>query len=558
MLKRRKFRKTAWIEDQATGKVVEQITFPKLGGGIGRIVLAPSIVNDRRNLERHLRDAGARLPRARKRAAVLLERLGNELPATQYVYAAGCGWRDKGRAFVLPHGLIGSATEPVIGINPHAFKNDTIGSRGEAGTWREWRDKVAKPAGQSSLLMCAISFALAAPLLSLLNRDSRTICLFGPSRSGKTTATLVAASVIGIGRTVQLPNWNVTDARLEQQIALFNDSLFPIDDLGIIGGKVRDAYQRIHDLAYRLHQGWGRGRHSSFATSNALVREQWRSIGMTSSEVAIRDLAHAAGCQRQAGECVRLIDVPVLIAGKDNLFDRTGKTLERRASADILGRIVEGVSRHHGRVFRRHALNIIKERAELKKYCNEKIRHFSASVKAKGDGNLARDVAETFGLAFAAGCFAIRRSLLPWRESDLLGALTTIYSGAREMLPDPGVALRNGLGALRGVLRGIQRSAVQGVHNVNFETASGTCRTRRTYRRFFIKGDAYNSIFPTAHEKALVTAWLLRKGRMTAAGPSKAGQPANLKPKHQIVWPDGKRRRSVEILWPRKRKRRQG
>ena len=97
--------------------------------------------------------------------------------------------------------------------------------------------------------MTAISFSLAAPMLSLLKRDSRTIVLFGPSRSGKTTVTLIAASAIGIGSTSELPTWNITDARLEQRLALFNNSLFPIDDLAILGGKGRDVYRRVHDLA---------------------------------------------------------------------------------------------------------------------------------------------------------------------------------------------------------------------------------------------------------------------------------------------------------------------
>jgi hypothetical protein len=145
---------------------------------------------------------------------------------------------------------------------------------------------------------------------------------------------LVAASVIGLGRSANLPTWNVTDARLEQQLALFNNSLFPIDDLTTIGGKAREAYQRVRDLAYRLHQGWARGRHSAFSIANSSVREQWRAIGLTSAEISIRDLAQAAGCERLPGECVRLIDVPVLLNGEDRLFDRHVSQRKRSHAAD--------------------------------------------------------------------------------------------------------------------------------------------------------------------------------------------------------------------------------
>ena len=48
---------------------------------------------------------------------------------------------------------------------------------------------------------------------------------------GKRIATLVASSLIGISRMENLLNWNITDARLEERLAEFNDLLFPIDDL---------------------------------------------------------------------------------------------------------------------------------------------------------------------------------------------------------------------------------------------------------------------------------------------------------------------------------------
>ena len=531
--------------------MIERISFPKLGGGVGHIELPPSAIHDRRNLERQLRDVGAALPRGKSKVAALLQQLAHKKARDVCGYAARCGWTRDGRAFVLPRSSIGTSAQSVIGVNPTLFELDGSGARSEVGTTLGWSAEVAKPAGQSSLLMCVISFAFAGPFLSILGRDSRTICLFGPSRSGKTTATLVAASAIGIGHAAALPTWNVTDAHLEQQLALFSDSLFPIDDLGIIGGKPRDAYRRIHDLAYRLHQGWARGRHSSFVRP-AGIREQWRAIGITSSELAIRDLAEEAGAKRQAGECVRLIDVPVLIDGADNLFDRAQRSLDRRASADLLHDIVDSVQRHHGRVFRRHVSNMIKKGKKLKKFANRKIRDFTNLVIAQEDGNLTRDVAETFGLAYAAALFAIRCGLLPWSEAHLREALTKIYLGARELLPDDGVLLRRGIQALHTAFREIRQSAVQGVHKIDFETAIGICKIRRSRRQYLIKGDSFNCIFDSGREKDLVIGFLLKKGRMTAAGPAKSNRASTRKPKTQITWPDGRRRRSVEIVWPRK------
>jgi uncharacterized protein (DUF927 family) len=96
---------------------------------------------------------------------------------------------------------------------------------------------VAEPARLSTILMFAICVALAAPLLAIVNRASFTICVFGRTRIGKSIATLVGASVIGIARIDDFITWNITDARLEERISEFNDALFPIDDLSIMRGK---------------------------------------------------------------------------------------------------------------------------------------------------------------------------------------------------------------------------------------------------------------------------------------------------------------------------------
>ena len=101
----------------------------------------------------------------------------------------------------------------------------------------------------------------------------------------------------------------------------------------------------------------------------------------------------------------------------------------------MLRQIVDAVSRHHGTVFRRHLLNMISESRKLAEFSNEKLSEFCSHVRRATDGNLSNDVAETFGLAYAAGCFAITQRLLPWQEADLLDALATIYQGARDLCP---------------------------------------------------------------------------------------------------------------------------
>ena len=72
--------------------------------------------------------------------------------------------------------------------------------------------------------------------------------------------------------------------------------------------------------------------------------------------------------------------------------------------------------------------------------------------------------------------------------------------------------------------------------------------------RYVIKCDAFNSIFASGTQRALVVEWLIQKQRITLATPKASAGAPSPKPQEQFIWPDSKRRRSFEIRWPRKAK----
>ena len=133
-------------------------------------------------------------------------------------------------------------------------------------------------------------------------------------------ATLMGASVIGIGQIDKLITWRLTDARLEQRLPEYNDAIFPIDDLETMAEKnAKNKYLRIRNAAYNLEQGWD-GRQLLFTIAHGGGHEFWRTIGLTSNET-VYELAHSVRMTCQPGETLRLIDVPVLFDGLDHIFD---------------------------------------------------------------------------------------------------------------------------------------------------------------------------------------------------------------------------------------------
>jgi uncharacterized protein (DUF927 family) len=323
-------KKVARVRDKATGDYFEIIEFPVSNTERSRIELPPSAVVDGSAFERRLRDAGAILPKHNTRD--FLRAVAHRKAPLELVYEAQTGWTEDRKLFVLNDGVIGKSKQRILGVNLGRAADDASGRLSVAGDWKRWRSTVGKVARLSSILMCSVCTAFAAPLLSLAGCQSFMICIVGPSRSGKSIATLAAGSVIGIGKASDLVTWNITDARLEQRLSGFNDCVFPIDDLmALRDQKDRDRYLRIQAIAYKLAQGWATARHDSFTQGRGGNHAGWRTIALTSNEVSIRDLARKVGLERQRGEAIRLIDLPAFDEGQDHIFDRMPRNLSTAA-----------------------------------------------------------------------------------------------------------------------------------------------------------------------------------------------------------------------------------
>ena len=409
---------------------------------------------------------------------------------------------------------------------------------------RDGRSSVASLDGLDDRNLCrAWSSSLA-----IIGIPSFTINLFGRTRSGKTVATLTAGSVIGVARDTDLINWNITDTRLEQRLAEFNDSVFPIDDLMTMRGHESDKYQHIRQLAYKITSGWSAARDESYTAAHDGAHRGWRSIALTSSEQSVQELARKVKLQRQGGEAVRLIDVPAVCDGQDHIFDRLPADLDKSdVSAwkkGMFADIAKACEENHGEPWRVYVKALIAKR-KLKEYVEKRIAFFEGSACNDFDGAVARDVARKFGVLYAGGRLGIECGLLPWEKKELLSAIKHVYRRARDLLPDDGILLRFGISALTETLHKLPNEQP----GLDYDKVDGCKQQEPEANRYVIKRDAYNAIFSSAEQQALVTSWLMEKGRVTLATPKHSDGPAEPTPQAQFTWPDGERRRSIEIVW---------
>jgi hypothetical protein len=161
------------------------------------------------------------------------------------------------------------------------------------------------------------------------------------------------------------------------------------------------------------------------------------------------------------------------------------------------------------------------------------------------DGSMATDLARKFGSIYAGGRLAIKLRLLPWKQGELFTAVQTCYEAARDLLPDNEVITRAGLTKLRRTLKSLERP--NGIKS--FESAPGYRVLKGKRWRARIRVETFNSIFESPDQRRLVLDWLRSSNRITLNKPR--GNQSKVKPKEQFGWPDGARRRSYEITWPR-------
>jgi hypothetical protein len=555
--KTQRIRKIARINDKSNNTYLEVIEFPISKIGTSRLELLPSVVNDHRGFQKRLRDAGAQLPKDRLVLKQALEAVASSEPAEEWIYEKQTGWLKGRKAFVQVRGVIGDPGAKIIGVNQSKAVIDRSGMQSAAGKWTAWRDRVAGPARYSTTLMLAICVALAGPLLDVLRRQSFAINLFGPSNAGKSMATLLAASIIGIARIPDLVSWKITNARLEERLPEFNDSVFPIDDLNTMRGEYKDKYPRIRDLAYSIAQGHETARAAAYTAAHGGTHRTWNSIVLTSCEKSVHDMARLARLERQQGESRRLIDVLSVYDGLTHVFDRAPQDIDDIDAWKGLtfAALSDAVEQNHGKPFRKYIKSLIARRETLKEDIEKSVEYFISRARKTSDGEIARDVTQKFGLIYAGGVLGIECGLLPWTKGELLEAVLKSYIGARDLLPDSGVLLRRGRAAFKALRNRLPLIRRKDRLAFAYQTSDGFKQRIKDKYRYLIKGEVFNNEFSSIEERDLVVNWLMKKGQITLATPKSSVGVSSRKPKEQHLWPDGKRRRSFEIFKPIKEQR---
>ncbi|MBV8616710.1 MAG: DUF927 domain-containing protein, partial [Acetobacteraceae bacterium] len=327
--------KLGMVEDEATGDVYTEFAFLKPLNRRGTVLVENDKAREPAALTRTLLQKGADLPLDRELAASLVRDAIAAPPARHRLHASHLGWRRGGKAFVLPPpaAVIGASGQRLELCPPAWLKDRQDTSFAIRGTLPGWIAEVAEPARHSDLIQTVIAAAFGAVLLPWSGLQNFGLGIFGGSKSGKTTALLCGTSVGGIGRERDLPNWNATTGGFLETAGRFNDRLLPVNEVGALAGKRRDAYGPIRERIFAFSEGRDRARVSGSAVGAPRGASRWSGIFVSTAEFSFTQYAGFAGETRAEGEYARCLDIPARQRDRSTVFNRFPEEVEGSRSA---------------------------------------------------------------------------------------------------------------------------------------------------------------------------------------------------------------------------------
>ncbi|MFN8554380.1 MAG: DUF927 domain-containing protein [Candidatus Obscuribacterales bacterium] len=316
------------------------------------------------------------------------------------------GWHDD--SFVLPSAAIGDTgiffqTESEV---RHGMSN--------LGSLEEWIDNVSLKCAGNSRLMTAVSLAFAAPVLDLLNEESGGIHFRGASSTGKTTALLVGGSVWGPKSFVK--SWRSTDNGMESTAALHNDLPLFLDEIS----QVDPA--KAGEIAYMLANGQTKQR----ANRSGLARNTatFRTLFLSTGEVSLAAVMGGAGKKLNAGQELRVIDIPADAGRGLGIFE----DLHGIENGDLFARqLKDSVAHYHGTAGLEFLTRLTAHRKESEVQLRTLRDAFVESNVGPGASGQVLRVAGRLAAIAAAGELATSFGLTGWQPGAATEAVQKCY-----------------------------------------------------------------------------------------------------------------------------------
>jgi putative DNA primase/helicase len=326
---------------------------------------------------------------------------------TQWTITNVTGWLNG--AYLLPNGeIIGEPKKPIY------FTDRSSSSLGytTSGTLTDWQIEIAQNVRGNASMMIGVAVALAAPMLSLLGRESFGVHLFAESSKGKSTTLNIANSIYGNPEKIKL-SWSTTATGVKNEAAARNDGFITLDEIG----QAKDG-KNLETIAYDLFNETDKIRGEKEGGNRQIKR--WKVSALSTGEKDLETQLRLQGAKVHAGQLVRLLNVPLEEANNLHNFPNN------KAHADHLN---EKVQECFG-VIGREWIAFLSNNADTVKSTYKIIRQKWLDLSNNMSGQVQRVAGDRFAVLETA--LYLAKDLTQWTEEESAQAILKNFLNWKE------------------------------------------------------------------------------------------------------------------------------
>lgn len=326
---------------------------------------------------------------------------------TQWTVTNVTGWING--AYLLPNGeIIGTPTKPIY------FTDRSSSSLGytTSGTLADWQREIAQNVKGNASMMLGVAVALAAPMISILGRESFGVHLFAESSKGKSTTLNIANSIYGNPEKIKL-SWSTTATGVKNEAAARNDGFITLDEIG----QAKDA-KELGSIAYDLFNETDKTRGEKEGGNRQTKR--WKVTALSTGEKDLETQLRLQNVKVHAGQLVRLLNIPLEEAHNIHQFPNN------KAHADHLN---EKVQECFG-VIGREWIAYLANNTETIKTTFKAIRQKWLDLSSNMSGQVQRVAGDRFAILETA--LHLAKDLTQWTDEENAQAILKNFLNWKE------------------------------------------------------------------------------------------------------------------------------
>jgi hypothetical protein len=390
--------------------------------------MSDTLPRERHKIIAILAKRGYRWPPTRGLHDPIIEAVLTKEPDQRFTIVSSPGWYEG--TILTTHRQYGKGRRYVLDSESGArVAKITFGH----GSLEDWQRTVAKPAKKSSRLRLTIGASFAALLLRPLNMDSFALNLFGTSSTGKTRGALCAAGcAAGLFGESGLPGWSDSLPALEQLAVGHRDYLLPLDETGGNESGPISIENKARYLAFMFGQNRTRALDKSYEKKVNLAVKEFRAIGLSTSEFALKAIAQGAAKSRILGEEVRYIDVPSAEPGVPDIFDNLKLPAHQdrtKTGQKLVDALRDNSILNQGFAMDAFLKRLARDPAAAVKAAEAHMVRFKSRASDLNTGADHR-IAANFAVIYAGAALAIDYGILPWGKNATRAAIMKCMAGA--------------------------------------------------------------------------------------------------------------------------------